>query len=42
MGHMFYSKGKSNGRSICIESWKVALFYAMDTNIKEKKVVCGM
>jgi hypothetical protein len=39
---MFYSKGESNGRSICIESWKVALFYTMDTNIKEKKVVCGM
>jgi hypothetical protein len=36
-GHMFYSKGKSNGRNICIESWKVALFYAMDTKIKEKK-----
>jgi len=41
-GHMFYSKGKSNGRSICTKPRKVALFYAMGTNIKEKKVVSGM
>jgi hypothetical protein len=36
---MFYSKGNNNGRGFDIESQGVALFYTMDRNIKDKKVV---
>jgi hypothetical protein len=39
---MFYSKGNNNGKGFYIESQKVALFYIMDRNIKDKKVMCGV
>ncbi len=39
---MFYSKGNNNGRGFYIEPQGVALFYIMDRNIKDKKIVCGV
>jgi hypothetical protein len=40
--HVFYFISNNNGGGFCIQSQKVALFYAMDRNIKEKKVVCDV
>jgi hypothetical protein len=40
--YMFYSKNNNNSRGFGIPSQKVTLFSAMDKNIKEKKVLCGM
>ncbi len=39
---MFYSKGNNNGMGFYIKSQGIALFYIMDRNIKNKKVVCGV
>jgi len=39
---MFYSKSIDNDKGFCTQCWKVALCYAMDRNIKEKKVVCDV
>jgi hypothetical protein len=41
-GNKLYYKGNNNGRGFCNKSQGVALFYAMDKNIKEKKVMCGV
>lgn len=40
-GHSFYSKGKSNGRSICTESRKVRLHYSMQwTQTSRRRRLC--
>ncbi len=35
-------KQNNNGKGFYTQSERVSLFYAMDKNVKEKKVVCGM
>jgi hypothetical protein len=39
-GKTFYSTGNNNGTGFYIKHQEVALFYIMDRNIKDKKVVC--